>query len=146
MPHRNNATKRLHIGLAAFLLAVVGASMVATLSPSEIAHRGRLLSRAFAGDTIAADERTGFWFDPAYEAFLDEVRRRTPRDATIALFVPSYPDVYVYQAAYQLAPRRVVEPRRENEATFVADYGHHDRARPNGSAIALPGGALIRRR
>lgn len=146
MPPEDNATGRLHIALAALLLAVVAASMVATLSPSEITGRCRLLGRAFAGDTIATDERTGFWFDPAYEAFLDEVRRRTPRDATIALFVPSYPDVYVYQAAYQLAPRRVVEPGRENEATFVADYGYQYRVQPNGGAIALPGGALFRRR
>ena len=80
MPARSNATKRLHIAAAAVLLAVVAASMVATLSPSEIAHRGRLVWRSLAGETITATGRTGFWFDPAYEAFLDEVRRRTPKD------------------------------------------------------------------
>lgn len=108
-------------GLPAALLLVLAASMVATLSPTDIARRGSLLLRSLAGETITAAERTGFWFDPAYGAFLEEVRRRTPRDATIAVVVPPWPDVYVYQAAYQLAPRRVVEPGRENEATFVAE-------------------------
>jgi hypothetical protein len=146
MPARNNATKRLHIAAEALLLAVVAASMVATLSPSEIGHRGRLLCRALAGEVLRSDERTGFWFDPAYEAFLDEVRRRTPRDATIAIVVPSYPDVYVYQAAYRLAPRRVVERGRENEATFVAAYPYQTPAGTNPDVTALPGGALFRPR
>jgi hypothetical protein len=146
MPPEDRAPGRLRDALAAALLLVAAASMVATLSPSEVARRGSLLLRSVAGETLTVADETGFWFDPAYEAFLDEVRRRTPRDATIALFVPSYPDVYVYQAAYQLAPRRVVEPGRENEATFVADYGHRYRVQPNAGAVALPGGALFRRR
>lgn len=146
MPARNNATKRLHTAAAALLLAVVAASMVATLSPSEIAHRGRLVWRSLAGETITATGRTGFWFDPAYEAFLDEVRRRTPKDATIAIVVPSWPDVYVYQAAYQLAPRRVVERGRENEATFVAAYPYQAANGMNPEATAIAGGALFHRR
>jgi hypothetical protein len=133
-------------GLPAALLVVVAASMVATLSPTEIARRGSLLLRSLAGETVTAAERTGFWFDPAYAAFLEEVRRRTPRDATIAVVVPPWPDVYVYQAAYQLAPRRVVEPGRESEATFVAAYRYQYRNVPNPDVIALPNGALFRRR
>jgi hypothetical protein len=133
-------------GLPAALLLVVAASMVATLSPTEIARRGSLLLRSLAGETITAAERTGFWFDPAYAAFLEEVRRRTPRDATIAVVVPPWPDVYVYQAAYQLAPRRVVEPGRENEATFVAAYRYQYRNGPNPDVVPLPNGALFRRR
>jgi hypothetical protein len=109
-------------GLPAVLLIVVAASMIATVSPGEIARRGRLLWRSLAGETVTDAERTGFWFDPAYGTFLEEVRRRTPKDATIAIVVPPWPDVYVYQAAYQLAPRRVVQPGRESEATFVAAY------------------------
>jgi hypothetical protein len=144
MPARNNATKRLHIAAEALLLAVVAASMVATLSPSEIGHRGRLLCRALAGEVLRSDERTGFWFDPAYEAFLDEVRRRTPRDATIAIVVPSYPDVYVYQAAYRLAPRRVVDSRRAAEADYVAAYRIDARGAPG--AVAIPHGTLSRSR
>jgi hypothetical protein len=131
-------------GLPAALLLVVTASMIATVSPTEIARRGSLLLRSLAGETITVAERTGFWFDPAYGAFLEEVRRRTPRDATIAVVVPPWPDVYVYQAAYQLAPRRVVEPGRKNEATFVAAYGYRYSGAPNPDVTALPGGALFR--
>jgi hypothetical protein len=133
-------------GLPAALLVVVAASMVATLSPAEIARRGSRLLRSLAGETITAAERTGFWFDPAYAAFLEEVRRRTPRDATIAVLVPPWPYVYVYQAAYQLTPRRVVEPGRESEATFVAAYRYQYRDLRNPNVIALPNGALFRRR
>jgi hypothetical protein len=133
-------------GLPAALLLVLAASMVATLSPTEIARRGSLLLRSLAGETITGAERTGFWFDPAYGAFLEEIRRRTPRDATIAVVVPPWPDVYVYQAAYQLAPRRVVERGRENEAMFVVVYRYQYRAGLNPDVTALPGGALFRRR
>lgn len=133
-------------GLPAALLLVLAASMVATLSPTEIARRGSLLLRSLAGETITDAERTGFWFDPAYGAFLEEIRRRTPRDATIAVVVPPWPDVYVYQAAYQLAPRRVVERGRENEAMFVVVYRYQYRAGLNPDVTALPGGALFRRR
>ena len=133
-------------GLAAALLLVVAVSMIATVSPAEIARRCRLLWRSLAGETVTDAERTGFWFDPAYGAFLEEVRRRTPRDATIAVLVPSYPDVYVYQAAYQLAPRRVVEPGRQNEATFIAAYRYQYRDLRNPDLIPLPGGALFRKR
>jgi hypothetical protein len=135
----------VHRGLPAALLLVVAASMVATLSPTEIARRGSLLLRSLAGETTTDAERTGFWFDPAYGAFLEEVRRRTPRDATIAVVVPPWPDAYVYQAAYQLAPRRVVEPGRENEATFIAAYHYQNPAVLNPDVTALPGGALFRR-
>jgi hypothetical protein len=133
-------------GLPAALLLVVAASMVATLSPAEIARRGSFLLRSLGGETISASEMTGFWFDPAYAAFLEEVRRRTPRDATIAIVVPPRPSVYVYQAAYQLTPRRVVEPGRENEATFVAVYRYQYRNVPDPDVIELPHGALFRRR
>ncbi len=133
-------------GLPAALLLVLAASMVATLSPTEIARRGSLLLRSLAGETVTAAERTGFWFDPAYGAFLEEVRRRTPRDATIAVVVPPWPDVYVYQAAYQLAPRRVVDPGRENEATFVAAYPYQYREGLNPAVIPIPHGVLFRRR
>ena len=91
-------------GLPAALLLVTAACMAATVSPAEIARRGSLLLRSLAGETIATTERTGFWFDPAYGIFLEEVRSRTPRDATIAVVLPPYPDVYVYQAAYQKRP------------------------------------------
>lgn len=132
--------------LRAVLLLVVAASMVATVSPTEMARRGWLLWRSLAGETVTDAERTGFWFDPAYGAFLDGVRRRTPKDATIAIVVPPRPDVYVYQAAYQLAPRRVVQAGREDEATFVAAYPYRTPPGTNPDVTALSGGALFRRR
>ncbi len=130
-------------GLPAVLLLVVAASMIATLSPVELAQRARLFRRALAGGNIVSSEMTGFWFDPDYAAFLGEVARHTPRDATIALFVPPWPDVYVYQAAYQLAPRRVVDRRREREASWVAAYRTGTPGAPG--ALAIPHGTLARR-
>jgi hypothetical protein len=120
--------------------------MIATASIPDLARRWRLFARTLAGKTVTDAERTGFWFDPAYGAFLDEVRRRTPTNATIALVVPPWPDVYVYQAAYQLAPRRVVEPTREKEADFVAAYRYQYRDLRRPDVVALPNGALFRRR
>lgn len=131
--------------LPAVLLLVLAASLLATVSPAEIARRGRLLWRSLAGETVTDAERTGFWFDPAYGAFLDAVRSHTPRDATIAIVVPPRPDAYVYQAAYQLAPRRVVQTGREDEATFVAAYPYQTPPGTNPDVTALPGGALFRR-
>jgi hypothetical protein len=130
-------------GLPAALLLVVAASMVATLSPTEFARRGSRLLRSLAGETLTAAERTGFWFDPAYGAFLEGVRSRTPRDATIAVIVPPWPDVYVYQAAYQLAPRRVVDRRLEKEASWVAAYRAEAPGAPG--ALTIPHGTLARR-
>jgi hypothetical protein len=131
--------------LPAVLLLVLAASLLAPVSPAEIARRSRLLWRSVAGETVTGAERTGFWFDPAYGAFLDAVRRHTTKDATIAIVVPPRPDVYVYQAAYQLAPRRVVGPGRESEATFVAAYPYRAPPGTNPDVTALPGGALFRR-
>jgi hypothetical protein len=60
--------------------------------------------------------------------------------------VPTWPDVYVYQAAYQLAPRRGVEASREREATFVAAYRYQYRKSLDPDVVELPNGALFRRR
>lgn len=130
-------------GLPAVLLPVVAASMIATLSPVELGQRAGLIRRALAGESITSSQMTGFWFDPDYSAFLKEVARRTPRDATIALLVPPWPDVYVYQAAYQLAPRRVVDRRREREASWVAAYRTGTPGAPG--AFAISHGTLARR-
>jgi len=143
MTSEGRALSVVRRGVAAVLLLVVAGSMAKTVALDEVARRWRLLRRAFAGEKVPGGETTGFWFDPSYARFLDEVRRRTPKDATIALVVPSWPDVYVYQAAYQLAPRRVVQAGRENEAGFVAAYGYQ--GTPNASVMPIPGGALFRR-
>lgn len=120
--------------------------MVATLSPPEIARRSGMFARSLAGERIPPGKGTGFWFDPAYAAFLEAVRLRTPADATIVVIAPAYPDVYTYQAAYQLAPRRIVPPGHEKEATFVAAYRYQYRDVQNPDVIGIPGGALFRRR
>jgi hypothetical protein len=133
-------------GLAAALLMVVAVAMAATFSPPELARRWKLLMRSVAGEKIAPEKGTGFWFDPAYAAFLEGVRQRTPRDATIVVIAPEYPDVYVYEAAYHLAPRRVVQPGREGEASFVAAYRYQYRNVLNPDVMQVPNGALFRRR
>ena len=120
--------------------------MAATLSPVEAGRRWKLFARSVAGEESSAGPGTGFWFDPAYAPFLEAVRRRTPRDATIVLLVPPRPDVYVYEAAYQLAPRRVVAPGREKEASFVAAYRYQYRDAGNPDVVAVPNGALFRLR
>ena len=144
MPPRDNATGRLRIALAAGLLAVVAASMAATFSPRELALRWNRLARSLAGQRISPGEGTGFWFDRNYAVFLDEVRRRTPPASTVAVLAPPWPDVYVYQAVYRLAPRRVVDSRRVGEADFVAAYRIDAAGAPG--ATAIPHGTLSRTR
>lgn len=60
--------------------------------------------------------------DPAYRAFLDEVASATPRDSTVALAVPRG-ELYVYEAAYRLAPRRVIFRTDDPSASAIAVYG-----------------------
>lgn len=120
--------------------------MVATLSFPELSRRWSMFARSLAGERTAPGEGTGFWFDPGYAAFLEGVRLRTPSDATIVVIAPAYPDVYTYQAAYQLAPRRIVAPGRENEASFVAAYRYQYREVLNPDVMGIPNGALFRRR
>lgn len=142
----DNLPPRARRGLAAALLIVVALPMAATLSPPELARRWKLLARSAAGEKFVPEKGTGFWFDPAYAAFLEGVRQRTPPDATIVVIAPEYPDVYAYEAAYQLAPRRVVQPGREGEASFVATYRYQYRNVLNPDVMQIPHGALFRRR
>lgn len=136
--------KSLRRGIAAALLLVVGASAASTLEPGAVARRWRLLVRSVSGERTAPELTQGFAFDPDYSAFLQDVRRSTPADATVAVVLPEATDLYVYQAAYQLAPRRVVDAKRESEASFVATY----RGAPSGTAVgetAIAHGTLVRR-
>jgi hypothetical protein len=107
----------------AVLLAVLAACEAASLRVPDFAHRLALTAREARGERIPASERTGFFFDPGFAEFLDEVARRTPRSATIAVLVPSIPDGYRYQAAYTLAPRRVVDEARISDADWLAVWG-----------------------
>ncbi len=127
--------------LAVALLVLLGASMTSTLRPREIARRWTFLARSFGGESPASSEDTRFWFDPAYSEFLEDVKRRTPQGATVAVLVPRAPDTYTYLAVYLLAPRRVVDRPHADQADFVAAYGNEHG--PPGDPIAR--GTLWRR-
>lgn len=122
MESEADSSEPLRRGIAAALLLVVAVSAASPLEPGAVARRWRLLVRSVSGERTAPELTQGFSFDPDYSAFLRDVRRRTPTSATVAVVLPEPTDLYVYQAAYQLAPRRVVEAKRQNEATFVATY------------------------
>jgi hypothetical protein len=61
----------------------------------------------------------------------------------VTILVPPRPDLYLYEANYQLAPRRVVEERWKDEAAFVATYGNEAGREPQGRRIS--GGRLRER-
>jgi len=131
---------RLRGVLAVLSLLVLAASLASTLSPQETRARLDRLSQAISGVRGWRSDRASFWFDPDYAAFLDEVKRRTPESSTVAILVPQAPDLYLYQAMYRLAPRRVVEERWKNEADFIATYRSEAARGPGGAAIT--GGML----
>ena len=143
MPPEDRAPERLQSALAAALLFVVAASMAATFSPSELGGRWNRLARSIAGERISPAQGSGFWFDRDYAVFLEEVRLRTPSSSTVAVLPPTWPDVYVYQAVYQLAPRRDVDSRRVAEADFIAAYRIDAAGAPG--ATPIPHGTLSRR-
>jgi hypothetical protein len=117
-------------------LLVLAVSRARPLEPGRTVVRARRLARALAGETFPPRERAAFWFDPDYTAFLDDVKAATPETATVAVLVPKRPDVYLYQASYQLAPRRVVEATWMDEAGYVATYRTDTARGPGGRAIA----------
>lgn len=133
---------RARRALAVLSLLVLGASVATTLRLPDLAKNGRRLMRGLRGESIPLHARTGFWFDPRYADFLAEVKRLTPETATVAVVVPRRPDLYVYQACYQLAPRRVVEARWKDEAAYIATYPSDG---AEGSAISFSGGSLWKR-
>ena len=140
-----SSASSLRRNLAAALLLLVAFSLAATLSPAEVERRARLLTRSLSGEPVSSRDQTGFWFDHEYAVFLEDIRRQTPPNATVAMVVPRWPDVYVYQAAYQLAPRRVVPEDRRSEASYVAAYRHQPGKPPDPKVTAVTNGALIRR-
>src|SRR5262245_43085002 len=127
------------LALLVFAAAMVSKFPFAEL-PQRIVNAGRLLA---SHQTVRVDA-TPFWFDPQYAAFIEAVRERTPRDATVALVVPKTIDLYVYCAAYELAPRKIVGEEEAEHARHVAVYGQTPRPDlPAGEPI--PGGRLILR-
>jgi hypothetical protein len=108
--------------------------------PQRMANARRLLA---AHETVHVDA-TPFWFDPNYAAFIEAVREHTPKESTVALIAPKTVDLYVYCAAYELAPRRIVGEEEAGHARHVAVYGRASLPDlPVGEPI--PGGTLISR-
>jgi hypothetical protein len=134
----------LRATVAALSLVVLATSLLSPVRPDVTRERLRRLASAIAGEPNPRPERMGFWFDPDYLAFLDDLNRRVPKTATVSVLVPRRPDLYKYQASYQLAPRRVVEERWQDEADVVATYKTEIGRGPGGEPIA--GGLLWTRR
>jgi hypothetical protein len=129
--------------LAVLSLVVLAVSLVTALPVEETRTRFVRLCRSLAGDPTVHPEAMSFWFDPEYAVFLEEVRRQTPESATVAVLVPSVPDVYIYEAYYRLAPRRVVDERWKDEADFIASYRAESGLRPGERPVAF--GSLLAR-
>jgi hypothetical protein len=132
--------ERARQALAGLSLVVLAVSLVSPLDRDATVARARRFAAAVSGEPGYRSDRMSFWFDPEYAAFLEDVRRRTPESATVAVLVPRRPDLYKYQAYYRLAPRRVVEERWLGEADVVATYRTETARGPGGIEIA--GGRL----
>ena len=126
---------RLRTAIAVLSLLVLALSLASSFEPSATAERWHRLIRSLGGDVRPQGESAGFWFDPDFAAFLADVKKRTPPRATVAVIVPFRPDLYRYQAYYQLAPRRVVEDRWKDEAAFIATYRTDAARGPGGVPI-----------
>jgi hypothetical protein len=129
-------TPARRVAVAGLALAVLAASLVRSFQPAETLAGARRLARDLRGEVRPLRDTTGFWFDPDYTAFLADLKAMTPEDATVAVIVPRRPDLYRYQAYYQLAPRRVVEERWKDEASFVATYRTEAGRGPGGRPIS----------
>ena len=104
---------------------------------------GRRLVSPVYWKHLSSSSDPSFAWDPPYRQFLDAVVAATPPAATIAVIAPTG-ELYAAQAAYRLAPRRLVRPESANEAEFVAIYLPTPvPAPPNG--VVIPGGLLVRR-
>lgn len=127
---------------AAVLLVLLGAGLVSPFRARDWLQR---VARLRAGLSYSAPEPppgpSAFAFDPRYAAFLEALRRATPPGATVALSTPAG-ELYLFEAAYRLAPRRIVPIAAAAQAGFVARYGAE---RVGFGGILLPGGALERR-
>jgi hypothetical protein len=125
----------IRTAIAVLSLLVLALSLTGPFEPAATATRWYRLTRALGGDVRPQREATGFWFDPDYAAFLADIKKLTPANATVAVVVPFRPDLYRYQAYYQLAPRRVVEERWKDEASFIATYRTDAGRGPGGARI-----------
>jgi hypothetical protein len=124
--------RRLRVALGLAALALLVGAFAPAFRPRELRAR------------LEGPRDPEFFFDPQYPLFLDGVERATPPDATVALFAPPSP-LYLTQAAYRLAPRRVVGRELAADARIVAVYRRGREGAPPPGAQALPGGFLLRR-
>lgn len=126
--------RRTVAGIALSLLAAVGLSR---FSDETFVPGLRALSRV-----PSRLRAIGFAFDPEYGAFLFAVAAAVPPTSTVALEVPAG-ERYVYQAAYTLAPRRVLFGE-QTPTEFLAVYRGEPRV---GYRISwkMPNGVLLRR-
>lgn len=113
----------LRTALAALCLAALWLGELSGHRPFTLSADVALLRRTAGADPDRARASgIGFAFDPGYEAFLAAVRAATPPDAVVALRHPLRNELYTYQAWSLLAPRRIVEPERREEAGYFASY------------------------
>jgi len=116
---------RLAAAAAVLLLAL----MLAAQPLSEIPRRLRSLA-TFAPRELAVRRLggSGAAFDRRYFSFLENARRRLPREAT-TVFLVGVPgdEAHIYLATYQLAPRMVA----------FLEHGHG--TPPTGSILAVYG-------
>ncbi len=94
------------------------------------------------GARLAPPLDPAFAFDSRYREFLEAVEKATPQTATVAVIAPETSDLYLFTAAYRLAPRRVVGEELSADAQFLAVYRRGQAPPAPPGATALPGGFL----
>ena len=134
----------LRAALQGALLLIVLVSGFVPLLPLSVGAPRRLpehLTDLLGDGRKAAVDPAAHWFDPRYGPFLEAVAGRTTPESTVAV-VTGPGELYVYCAAYDLAPRRVVFPPNTGGAAAIAYF------RPGAiipKSEALPDGALLRK-
>jgi hypothetical protein len=128
---------RARAGIASVAIAIFFAALLSAFPLREFEARASLALRSGGPADSPAD--------PGYRAFLREVESATPPDSTVALAVPRG-ELYVYEAAYRLAPRRVIFRTDDPAASAIAVYGGVAIPPPSGRAARQIGHGLLYRR
>jgi len=137
---------RFRQGVALVCLAVLLAWEIAAFRPSELAGRwGALLTFGSMAPEEARLGGSSLAFDRRLGPFLAGVAAATPPSATVALpFASAQGSPETYVSDYVLAPRRVVDYSKIEEADVVA--ARRDEPLPAGTTRHVPFGRLVRRR
>ena len=124
-------------------------SLRGLLGPAALALLALSFAPAFRPREIRArlegSPDPSFAFDPRYRLFLEAVERAAPPEVTVAVLAPTNSELYIYQAAYRLAPRRVVGKELSDGAQFLAVYRRTADSPLPAQAVVVPGGFLLRR-